>query len=165
MSSVPHVEPGGPPTEEGDRGSDLARGLAARLRDASEAADRLASFAYDTRASEPSCPALADGQELATAHDFVLRTLVAVGDPLNFTLIAAASAHPGGAPLVQLAQDVGLSRLALIERVHGLIQLGLLARDLQDDTVLSTPAGEGVLELVTGLEAGVARWLSKRRHR
>lgn len=165
MNSVPSAEPTGPPADHGDRGSDLARGLAARLRDASEAADRLASFAYDMRPAESSCPTLADGQELATAHDFVLRTFVAAGDPLNFTLIAAASAHPAGASLDQVAHDVGLSRLALIERVHGLIQLGLLARDLQADTVLSTPAGEGVLELVTVLEADVARWLSKRRHR
>ncbi|UTI66888.1 hypothetical protein NBH00_11920 [Paraconexibacter antarcticus] len=165
MSSVPRSELDGPAAEQDDRAGGLARGLAARLRDASEAADRLASFAYDTRPAESPSPALADGQELATAHDFVLRTFVAVGDPLNYTLIAAASAHPTGALLDQLAHDVGLSRLALIERIHSLIQLGLVARDLQADTVMSTPAGTGILELVSGLEADVARWLSKRRHR
>jgi len=55
--------------------------------------------------------------------------------------------------------------MALVERIHDLIQLGLVARDLQLDTVRATGAGEGLLELVTGLEADVARWLSKRRRR
>lgn len=141
----------------------LARGLAARLRDASEAADRLRAFSHDAVPVDAVAPVLADGEELATAHDFVLRTLAAAGDPLNFRILAAASAHDEGAPLDALAGDLGLSRLALVERVHGLIQLGLVARDLQAETVMTTSAGAGLLELVTGLEAEVAQWLSKRR--
>lgn len=144
----------------------LARGLAARMRDAVEAADRLASFSFDGRPAESQPSALADGEELATAHDLVLRVLRATGDALNFRILAAAAARSSdGAPVDALAQDLGLARMALVERIHDLIQLGLVARDLQLDTVRATGAGEGLLELVTGLEADVARWLSKRRRR
>ena len=144
----------------------LARGLAARMRDAVEAADRLAAFSYDGRPGESPPSALADGEELATAHDLVLRVLRATGDALNFRILAAAAAQPShGAPIDALACDLGVSRMALVERVHDLIQLGLVARDLQLDTVRATGAGEGVLELVTALGADVARWLGKRRRR
>jgi hypothetical protein len=144
----------------------LARGLAARMRDAVEAADRLASFSYDGRPGESPPSALADGEELATAHDMVLRVLRAGGDTLNFRILAAAAAQSShGAPIDPLARDLGVSRMALVERVHDLIQLGLLARDLQLDTVRATGAGEGLLQLVTTLEADVARWLAKRRRR
>jgi len=141
----------------------LARGLAARLRDAAIAADRLADFSFDERRDEPAAPSLPDGDEWATADDFVLRVLAAAGDPLNARLLDAAARAPGGIGLPELAAEVGLSRLALIERVHGLIQLGLVARDLQADTVCATAAGTALTELVGGLQDEVARWLDKRR--
>lgn len=144
----------------------LARGLAARLRDAVDAADRLASFSYDGRPEEAAPSQLADGEELSTAHDMVLRVLRATGDALNFRILAAAVTQTeAGAPLAALADDLELSRMALLERVHDMIQLGLVARDLQLDTVRATPAGEGILELVGTLEADVAHWLAKRRRR
>ena len=143
----------------------LARGLAARLRDAVEAADRLASFAHDARPGDAVASQLADGEELATAHDMVLRVLRAIGDALNHRILAAAADDAQGASLEGLACDLGLTRMALVERVHDLIQLGLAARDLPADTVVATPAGRGALELVTALEADVATWLRKRRRR
>jgi len=156
MTAHPLEEPSAP----------LARGLAARLRDAVDAADRLAAFAHDTRPGEPVPSQLSDGEELATAHDMVLRVLRATGDGLNYRIIAAACAKGSeGARLDALAGDLGLTRMALVERVHDLIQLGLVARDLPADTVLATPAGEGALALITGLEADVAAWLGKRRRR
>jgi hypothetical protein len=142
----------------------LARGLAARLRDAAEAADRLADFSFDARPGRPSLPTLADGDEAPTAHDFVLRVLLAAGEPLNFAVLDAACA-PDGATLTDMAGDLGLTRLALVERVHGLIQLGLIARDLQADTARTTAAGSALVELVSGLESEVAQWLAKRRRR
>lgn len=144
----------------------LARGLAARMRDAVDAADRLASFSYDGRPGDSPPSALGDGEELATAHDMVLRVLRAGGEALNFRILAAAASQsPHGAPIEALACDLGVSRMALVERVHDLIQLGLVARDLQLDTVRATGAGEGLVELVTTLGADVARWLAKRRRR
>jgi hypothetical protein len=152
------------------RRAPLARGLAARLRDAVEAADRLAAFSYDLHPDGAPLSQMTDGEELATAHDMVLRVLRTAGDALNFQILAAACEQAGdethpGAPLDGLACDLGLTRMALIERVHDLIQLGLVARDLQRDRVLGTPAGHGVLELITVLESDVATWLGKRRRR
>lgn len=151
------------------RGAALApvgRSLAARLRDAAEAADRLADFSFDGRWDHAQAPppTLAPDDEAGAAHDFVLRVLAAVGEPLNFRVLDAARA-PDGAALDTLAADLGIARLALIERVHGLIQLGLVARDLQADLVRATPAGVGLAELVAGLGDEVAEWLGKRRRR
>ena len=152
------------------RQASLARALAARLRDAVDAADRLAAFSYDLQPGGAPLSQMTDGEELATAHDMVLRVLRAAGDALNFRILAAACAQArdgmdAGAPLDRLACDLGLTRMALIERVHDLIQLGLVARDLQRDRVLGSPAGHGVLELVSALESDVATWLGKRRRR
>lgn len=141
----------------------LARALAARLRDAVEAADRMASFAFDATPGVAPPSVLCDGEELATAHDLVLRVLRETGDSVNFRIMAAAAVREGGASTESLAFDLGLSRMALIERVQALIQVGLVARDLQRDTIRTTPAGEGMLEVVSTLEADVAGWLAKRR--
>ena len=138
-----------------------ARGLAARLRDAALAADRLSGFAFDERpdGGQPP-PSLRDGDERAAAEDFVLRVLRAIGDPLNHAILQAAGAGPALDPL---AEQLGLPRLALIERVHELVQLGLVVRDLQRDTVHSTPAGEALAGQVAELASEVAGWLEKRR--
>lgn len=144
----------------------LARGLAARIRDAVEAADRLASFAFEPGRDAPEpLPQLADGDELEVARDFVLRALRGACDGTNHRiLLAAAVVSPEeGVPLTTLAGELGLPRMAVSERVHDLIQLGLVARDLQLDTVRISPAGAGVVELLSGLEAEVAEWLRKRR--
>jgi len=152
-------------TQAGELITPLARGLAARLRDAAQAADRLADFSFDGHSAQQAAPSLPDGDEGPTAHDFVLRVLAAAGDPLNFRVLDATLRAPEGVGLDGLAVELGVPRLALIERVHGLIQLGLVARDLQADTVCATPAGAGLVELVAGLQDEVARWLSKRRRR
>lgn len=139
----------------------LARALAARLRDAIAAGEQLASFAFTEGAPAPG-PELSDGDELAVAHDFLLRVLAGIGDPLNWELLAAV-VPDGGIGLDQLASQVGRPRLAVAERVAALIQLGLVSRDLERDRVCASPAGDALFELVCELDAEVARWLSKRR--
>jgi len=137
-----------------------ARGLAARLRDAALAADRLAGFAFEERGAGEPPASLADGDERAAAEDFVLRALRTVADPVNHRILEAAMAGPD---LTSLGAATGLPRLALIERVHELVQLGLVARDLQRDTVQATAAGEALAFQIAGLCDDVAGWLRKRR--
>jgi hypothetical protein len=149
----------------------LARALAARLRDATAAGEQLASFAFSEGAAPPG-PELQPGDERATAHDFLLRTLHGVCEPLNWNILAAVmeAAAPQETPelaptcaIDALAATVGMPRLALTERVNGLIQLGLMARDLEHDSVTVSPAGEALFELICELDAEIAGWLAKRR--
>lgn len=140
----------------------LARALAARLRDAAAAGEQLASFAFSEGAPAPG-PELRDGQERAVAHDFLLRVLHGASDPLSWELLAAAVAAQDAAPIDALAERIALPRLALTERCNALIQLGLIARDLEHDAVAATPAGEALFELVCELDAAIAGWLEKRR--
>ena len=140
----------------------LTRALAARLRDATAAGDQLASFAFSEGTPAPGAE-LRAGEEPAAAHDFLLRVLHGVSEPLNWQLLAAVIAADGAAPLDGLAQTLSLPRLVITERVNGLIQLGLLVRDLEHDSVGATAAGEGLFELICELDAEIAGWLEKRR--
>jgi hypothetical protein len=149
----------------------LARALAARLRDATAAGERLASFAFTEGAPTPG-PELREGEELAAAHDFLLRVLHGISEPVSWRVLAVVVSAdapeddiPGGPglPLDALADALELPRLTVTERVNTLIQLGLMARDLEHDSVVASPAGEALFELICELDAEIARWLSKRR--
>ena len=149
----------------------LARALAARLRDAIAAGDQLASFAF-TESTPAAGPELREGEELAAAHDFLLRVLHGVSEPVSWNVLAAVVAEDGrdGAEhdlptlsLDALADRLELPRLAITERVNALIQLGLMARDLEHDSVTASPAGVALFDLICELDAEIARWLSKRR--
>jgi len=142
---------------------ELARGLAARLRDAAAAADRLADFAF-AEAGDPPPGALEGGEEGAVGLDFARRALHAATEATNAAILHAAAAGPeGGVALAELQERAGLPRLAVLERVHELLQLGLVARDLPADTVCATPAGAALDALVADLGADVAAWLAARR--
>jgi hypothetical protein len=145
----------------------LARALAARLRDAAAAGERLASFAFTEGAPSPG-PELREGEELATAHDFVLRVLHGVSEPRGWQVLAAvvgAGSEGAGIGVDALAAELELPRLVVTERVGTLIQLGLMARDLEHDTIVPSAAGTAMFELVCELDAEIAGWLSKRRAR
>lgn len=151
----------------------LGRALAARLRDAIAAGEQLGSFAFGEGSPAPG-PELREGEELAAAHDFLLRVLRGISDPLDWRILAAvvsgtgdseSETGAGGVSLDALADRLELPRLTVTERVNGLIQLGLMARDLEHDSVTPSPAGIALFELVCELDAEIAQWLSKRRRR
>jgi hypothetical protein len=139
----------------------LARALAARLRDAIAAGDQLASFAFTEGAEAPG-PELRDGEELAVAHDFMLRVLHGVSEPSSWQVLASVVGEDAQ-PVDVLAARLELPRLVITERVNALIQLGLMARDLEHDSVAASPAGVALFELICELDAEIAGWLSKRR--
>ena len=127
----------------------------------------LASFAFTEGTPAPG-PELREGEELAAAHDFLLRVLHGVSDPLSWNILAAVitggrNEDRPALSIDALADQLELPRLALTERVNALIGLGLMARDLEHDSVAASPAGTALYELVCELDAEVARWLSKRR--
>ncbi len=145
----------------------LARALAARLRDATAAGEQLASFAFTEGAPAPG-PELRAGEELAAAHDFLLRVLHGISEPLSWNVLAAVVTEDGAEDLPAVSIDaltdrLGLPRLAVTERINALIALGLMARDLEHDSVIASPAGAALYDLVCELDAEIAGWLSKRR--
>lgn len=139
----------------------LARALAARLRDATAAGEQLASFAFTEGTPAPG-PELREGEELAAAHDFLLRVLHGVSEPVSWNVLAAVAGEDH-VSLDALCRQLELPRLTITERVNALIQLGLMARDLEHDGVTVSPAGTSLFELVCELDAEIASWLSKRR--
>lgn len=142
----------------------LARGVAARIRDAVEAAERLASFSFDADPAAENRVQLAEGEEREVARDFLLRVFRGASDRTGhrILLIAAARAEDG-VSLGALAAELELPRMAASERVNALIQVGLVYRDLQLDAVRIAPAGEAIVALLGELEREVAEWLGKRR--
>jgi hypothetical protein len=140
----------------------LARALAARLRDAIAAGEQLASFAFTEGSPAPGAE-LAEGEEYTAAHDFLLRVLHGVSEPLAWRILEGVSPVTDGVALDALAASLALPRLVVTERVNALIQLGLMARDLEHDTLRASPAGEALYELVCELDAEIAGWLGKRR--
>ncbi len=62
-----------------------------------------------------------------------------------------------------LIELTGLPRLAVLERVYELLQLGLVARDLPADTVVATGSGVALDAVVTDLADDVAHWLQARK--
>jgi hypothetical protein len=149
----------------------LARSLAARLRDAVAAGEQLSSFAFGEGTPAPG-PELPDGEEPAVAHDFLLRVLHVASEPLNWRMLAAvlaAAPDPPDAPpsigVDELAATLELPRIVVSERLGALIAVGLVARDLEHDRVLCSPAGEALFDLVCELEAEIARWLTRRQRR
>jgi hypothetical protein len=153
---------------------ELAQALARRLQDAVMAGDRLASFALTAGLRAPG-PQLRTGEELGAAHDFLLRVLHAVSEPVGWRVLAAVvSEHSRpcndqptepDVPLDILADMLELPRLAVSERVNALIQLGLMSRNLEHDAVTPSPAGAALFDLICELDADIARRLSGSRCR
>jgi hypothetical protein len=138
----------------------LADGLWRRLRDVILTERRLERFAFAPETAEGPPPERLDvvlDDAVAVdglARDLTLRALAAAAETLNARLLAAVGGEPVG--LAELARALDLPWLALSERVNGLAQVGLAARDLEHDRVSGTPAGRGMLLLLDAIVAAVA---------
>jgi hypothetical protein len=142
----------------------VAEGLWLRLRDAALAEERLRAFAFSPEAPAAAGPGdpVALAQDRAAAHDlardFTLRALAAMADPENFRILRAARE---GASIAAVARAVGLSELAVTERVHALAQVALAARDVERNRLEPTAAGRGLVRLVEALTEGVRERLAR----
>ena len=125
----------------------LGRALAARLADVAAAAARYDAFAYNERPA-PGPGATAAGDPALVARDLALTALRAAGDPLSYAMLRRMAG--GDTPLADLGAVTGLPRLAVWERINGLVAVGLAGRRHEDDTAGLTPAGLALVELVEG---------------
>jgi hypothetical protein len=137
--------------------NDLSLALALRLRDLArmlDRLDRLESGTGEWLASQQN------GELRAAAMEMTLRALRAAADPTNFALLAFLSAHTS-APVAELEKASGLGRLALIERVNDLVQVGLAGRNIDTDQVQGTAAGAALVGLINSLSEATAKKLAE----
>ena len=85
------------------------------------------------------------------ARDLALAALRAAGEPLAYAMLRRMAG--ADAALADLGADTGLPRLAVWERINGLVAAGLVGRRHEDDTAGLTPAGRALVELVEGAVA------------
>ena len=128
----------------------LGKALAGRLADIASAAARYDAFAFTDRpvpdADEGAGEAPAD--PALTARDLALAALRVAGDPLSYAMLRRMA--DGDAPVADLAATTGLPRLAVWERLNGLVAAGLAGRRHEDDRGGLTPGGLILVELVEG---------------
>lgn len=131
----------------------LGEALARRLADIASAAARYDAFVStdrpgpDARGSTGDVPA----DPALTVRDLALAALRAAGDPLSYAMLRRMA--DGDAPLADLAAATGLPRLAVWERLNGLVAAGLAGRRHEDDSGGLSPAGLILVELVEGAVA------------
>ena len=128
----------------------LGKALAERLADIASAAARYDAFAFSDR---PVPDAGDDGpaDSAITVRDLALAALRAAGDPLSYAMLRRMAT--GDAPLADLVAGTGLPRLAVWERLNGLVAAGLAGRRHEDDRGGLTAAGLVLVELVEGAVA------------
>jgi hypothetical protein len=127
----------------------LGKALAGRMADIAAAIDRYDAYAYSER---PAPGSAADaGDPDVVVRDLALAALRAAGDPLSYAMLRRMAG--GDASLVELGAAAGLPRLAVWERVNGLVAVGLVGRRHEDDSAGLTQAGRILVELVEGCVA------------
>ena len=131
----------------------LGKVLATRLADIAAAAARYDTFAFSERPpAEGSGAEEGPGGDPSLApRDLALAVLRTAGDPLSYAMLRRMA--DGDAPLADLSAVTGLPRLAVWDRVNGLVAVGLAGRRHEDDTAGLTPAGRALVELVEGAVA------------
>jgi hypothetical protein len=122
----------------------LGKVLAGRLADIAAAAARYDTFAYSERPPPGADMDAADPP--AAVRDLALAALRAAGDPLTYAMLRHMA--EGDRPLADLCAVTGLPRLAVWERINGLVAVGLAGRRHEDDSAGLTPAGLVLVGLV-----------------
>lgn len=126
----------------------MADGLWKRLRDVILVAERVDTFVFGPGEGGDLPKVALDEEEAgAIATDFVLRSLRAASDRVNFAILDAASGEDG-IEAAELAARLQLPILVVSERVGELLQTGLAAKALDTGRVYATGAGMQAVELV-----------------
>lgn len=117
--------------------TEIAEGLAIRLRTLARSIDRL------DRLESGSGEWLANfhATELPdAATELMLRALRTAADPVNYHLLVTLSEHPSRS-LTSLLETTPLTRLPLTEHLNDLVQVGLASRLIDTDHAQITAAG------------------------
>ena len=138
--------------------TDLSSAFAMRLRDIARMMDRLDRLESGTGEWMASLNA-SRGEIKSASTEMTLRALRVVSDPTNFALLSFLATHES-APTASLEKSVNIGRLALIERVNDLIQVGLAARNIDTDQIQNTAAGAAVVGLINSISEATEKKLA-----
>lgn len=125
----------------------VGAGVRRRLADVSAVIERQSAFVFSPEGDSETIRSV----RRPAARDFVLRTLGAAADTLNYQLLTEL--HTADARFVELCERFRLAETAAWERVNDLVQAGLVARDSDYDRIGLTATG---IELVLFVEAAAA---------
>ncbi len=128
--------------------SAVRRGIVARLRTLLLALDR-----QDRLETAQEFVGWLSAQEaeplIDHSRELLLRAFRVAGDPINFRILARLDLlEPIGVP--DLMGELGLSRVAVSERINDMAQTGLAVREMVNDHVRGTDLGVGLAAFVNG---------------
>ncbi len=133
----------------------LAEGLWARLRDILMAQSRWDGFVHDPEGgSAQPLPPPDESERLAA--EMTLRALRVGVDPVNHAILRRL-AQQDEVALVALMEQTGLSRVALIETINDLSQVGLASYEVETRKVRATAGATGLLGLLDEVRDRLAR--------
>lgn len=131
----------------------LGKALADRLADLAAAEARYDAYVFSERPEATGTGSDEDpaGDQALAARDLAQAALRAAGDPVTYAMLRRMAGGDTG--LAELGAVTGLPRLAVWERLNGLVAVGLAGRRHEDDSAGLTPAGLLLVELVEGAVA------------
>lgn len=88
-----------------------------------------------------------ESERAEVATEMILAALRVGAETLNYRMLVRLHGA-GSAPVEELMTLTGLGRLAVLERVNQLTQVGLVKRELQSDTVHSTRLTAGLVGFI-----------------
>ena len=140
-----------------DEMDQLAEGLWMRLRDILMAQSRWDCFVHDPE-GEKSQPLPPPEESERLAADMVLRALRVGIDPINHAILRRLT-QENEVALTSLIEQTGLSRIALMETINDLSQVGLASYAVETRQVHATAGAIGLLGLLDEVRARLARMI------
>lgn len=86
----------------------------------------------------------------SAALELIFRAMRAVADRTNYRILQFAI-ESEGSPVPEFCEALGMERIGTVERIHDLVQAGILAQDLISGAVQVTPLGQGLFGMVDDL--------------
>jgi len=138
----------------------LAEGLAARLRDILMTQRRWDGFVHDPEGGGPQLLPPPDETD-RLAEEMILRALRVATDPINSAILRRL-AREDRVALTSLMEQTGLSRIALLETINDLSQVGLASYAVDTREVGATSAAIGFAGLLDAVREQLARIMGER---
>ncbi len=81
------------------------------------------------------------------ARELTLRAFRAASDQVNFRILRLA-AEAESRSVIEFCEALGMGRVEIVERIHDLAQVGVLAQDMVSGAVRATPLGAALAGMV-----------------